>query len=232
MDFLRIMILVYLIATPVLLIGTVLLSFRTRSIITSHMWLRRYILPSVLLFALMVINGGIFFRLFPSVVSKTHITCVSHQDFSEDIASPFGQSFVGLIEVSELDYIKKANVFDPEIIGYTNEQYYNYELLNEYMGALDEFGLLHVNENQPAFLMEDYPCATLQHQERLTQGVYLVYMDEREQSLPYRDEWYSHAYRLFSFEMIEEYDLQLSYDLQSSLVKEEIENYLAILASE
>jgi len=231
MNLIRVFILLYIAITPILLIGVIYLSVRTRNILESRIWLKKYFLPMFLLLILSIFNIGLFNRLFPSIISKTEILCVSSGDVSSDIEYPMNQSFIGLIEIDDLDYIEYADVFHPSIIGYTNRLYYQFHVVNVYKGFTDD-GLLYVSENQPAFLMDEFPCSQLAYQERLSKGIYFVYMDERVQALPYKDQWYDEAQNLLSYQLIENYDEDVSYDLQDQAVKDQITSILSHLPNE
>lgn len=224
MNFIRVFIFIYLIATPMFFIASLYLSARTRNIIDSNIWLRKYYLTSLVMFALVIINFGILFRLFPTLISHVDVECEG-SNYNQPVNILEGymiQGSAGLLEINELDYISYANAFQPEIVGYANDLYYSYNVINVYMGDLTNEGLLNFSENQPAFLMDDYPCATLSYKERLDPGVYFVFLDDRTSEIPYQDQWYDEAHRVYRFELIEGYDVSLPIVEQSSNVKDQI----------
>ena len=231
MDLIRILLFLYIVATPLLFFILVYLSVRTRNILLDRLWLKRYLLPSFLLFVLMIVNVGLLVRFYPNVVGQIHISCVSYGDIEYDVQNVSNFQAVGLVEIKELDYVKKAHVFEPDIVGYTDHQYYEYALVQSYLRSIDDEGLLMVSENHQTFLMDDAPCALLEDGGSLSPGVYLIVSDERALPLSYQDQWYDEARTLFSYQEIEGYDLSKPLELQADSVKEQIEDLVSMLGS-
>lgn len=232
MYLIRFLLFIFIVVTPILFTLVLILSVRTRNILLDRLWLKRYVLPSFLLFVIMILNIPLFVRFFPNILGQTHITCVSQGNVEHDISEVSSFNFVGLVDVQFLDYKEPANVFDPGIVGYVNTLYYDYDLVSSFHESIDEQGLLKLSQNQPAFLMDASPCASLASDETLEAGVYLVVGDKRSLPLTYLDQWYEHSYTVFSFQAIEGYDPSLSFEEQAVEVQEHLQGYIDLLTIE
>jgi|GEM_PF-2660555 len=232
MYLIRFLLFVFIVVTPILFTLMLFLSVRTRNILLDRLWLKRYVLPSFLLFVLMILNIPLMFRFFPNLIGQYHISCVSQGNVEQDISEVSSFNFVGLVDVQFLDYKEPAKVFDPGIVGYTNKLYYDYDLVDAFHESIDEEGLLRLSQNQPAFLMDPAPCASLGTNETLEAGVYLVVGDKRASSLNFVDQWYSHSYTVLSFQTIEGYDPSLPFEEQTDEVQESVLSYIDLLTIE
>ncbi len=95
---------------------------------TEHKFIFKFFLPSIILLLLSsyrLINAS---RIYKSMVSYTHLECVSSGNLVRDLENIFTHSQVTLVSIDNLEYVVKFNVFN------LNQNYYeiiNYTILTQ-----------------------------------------------------------------------------------------------------